>query len=182
MIKFQFWQTSIYISEFDEKFQKINERFDQLQINFNNYTNSDKPTNLSENLTNKWIELNETILPLRSEKAELLEKICLLERKSLSNNDSNEQQHIHYHVPVSNSFSALSNKENYEDTPVLTENSSSEGLQLGKWTEVTKKNPKKKGNSQLKPTLSPTKSTQEVQQIKTPPTNTSSFTYSMRII
>ena len=41
------------ISEFNEKFQKIDERFDQLQINFNNYTNTDETTNLSENLTNK---------------------------------------------------------------------------------------------------------------------------------
>ena len=34
------------ISEFNEKFQKIDERFDQLQINFNKYTNTEKPTNL----------------------------------------------------------------------------------------------------------------------------------------
>ena len=53
------------ISEFNEKFQKIDERFDQLEINFNNYTNTEKPINLSENLTNKVIELNETILALR---------------------------------------------------------------------------------------------------------------------
>ena len=79
------------ISEFNEKFQKIDERFDQLEINFNNYTNTEKPTNLSENLTNKVIELNETILALRSENAQLLEKIRLLETNSLPNNDSNEQ-------------------------------------------------------------------------------------------
>ena len=59
------------ISEFNEKFQKIDERFDQLEINFNNYTNTEKPTNLSENLTNKVIELNETILALRSENVQL---------------------------------------------------------------------------------------------------------------
>ena len=119
------------ISEFDEKSQKIDERFDQLQINFNNYTNTEKPTNLSENLTNKEIELNETILALISENTQLLGKIRLLETKSPPNNDSNKQQHIYYHVPVSNSFSALSNEENHEDTSVLTEHSSSEGLQLG---------------------------------------------------
>ena len=45
------------ISEFNKKFQKINERFDQLRINFNNYTNTEKPSNLSESLTNKEIEL-----------------------------------------------------------------------------------------------------------------------------
>ena len=38
---------------------------------------------------------------------------------------------------------------------------------------MTKKNPKKKENPQPKPTLSPTKSTQKVYQIKTPPINTS---------
>ena len=59
------------ISEFNEKFQKIDERFDQLEINFNNYTNTEKPTNLSQNLTNKVIELNETILALRSENVQL---------------------------------------------------------------------------------------------------------------
>ena len=59
------------ISEFNEKFQKIDERFDQLEINFNNYTNTEKPTNLSENVTNKVIELNETILALRSENVQL---------------------------------------------------------------------------------------------------------------
>ena len=59
------------ISEFNEKFQKIDERFDQLEINFNNYTNTEKPINLSENLTNKVIELNETILALRSENVQL---------------------------------------------------------------------------------------------------------------
>ena len=128
-----------------------------MQINFNNYTNTEKPTNLSENLTNKEIELNETIRVLRSENAQPLEKIRVLETKSPPNNDSNEQQHIYYQVPVSNSFSALSNKDNHEDTSVLTENPSSEGLQLGEWTKVTKKNPKKKENSQPKPTLSPTK-------------------------
>ena len=36
------------ISEFNEKFQKTDEYFDQLQINFNNYTNAEKPTNLSQ--------------------------------------------------------------------------------------------------------------------------------------
>ena len=56
------------ISEFNEKFQKIDEHFDQLQINFNSYTNTEKPTNLSENLTDKVIELYETILALRSKK------------------------------------------------------------------------------------------------------------------
>ena len=76
--------------------------------------------------------LNETILAVRSENAQLLEKIRLLETKSPPNNDSNEQQHIYCRVPVSNSFSALSNKYNHEDTSVLTENSSSEGLQPGK--------------------------------------------------
>ena len=33
------------ISEFNKKFQKIDERFDQLRINFNNYINTKKPTN-----------------------------------------------------------------------------------------------------------------------------------------
>ena len=127
-----------------------------------------------KNLTNKEIELNETILALRSENVELLEKICLLETKSPPNNDPNEQRHIYYQLPVSNSFSALSNKDNHEDDSVLTENSSSEGLQLGEWMKVTKKNRKKKENPQPKPTLSPIKSTQEVHQIKTPPINTSS--------
>ena len=115
------------ISEFNEKFQKIDERFDQLEINFNNYTNTEKPTNLSENLTNKVIELNETILALRSENAQLLEKIRLLETKSPPNNDSNEQQNIYYQVPVSHSFSTLRNMEHHEGTLVLPENSSSEG-------------------------------------------------------
>ena len=55
------------------------------------YTKPEKPTNLSENVTNKVIELNETILALRSENAQLLEKIRLLETNSLPNNDSNEQ-------------------------------------------------------------------------------------------
>ena len=119
------------------------------------------------------IELNEKVLALRSENAQLFEKIRLLEKKSPPNNDSNEQQHIYYHVPVSNSFSALSNKDNHEGTSILTENSSSEGLQLGEWTKVTKKNPRKKKNPQPKPTLSPTKSTQEVHQIETPTTNIS---------
>ena len=32
-------------SEFNEKSQKIDERFNPLQINFNNYTNTEKPTN-----------------------------------------------------------------------------------------------------------------------------------------
>ena len=154
------------ISEFNEKFQKIDERFDQLEINFNNYTNTEKPINLSENLTNKVIELNETILALRSENAQLLEKIRLLETNSLPNNDSNEQQNICYQVPVSNSLSTLRNTDDHEDTSVLAENSSPEGLQLVEWTKVTEKNPKKKENPQPKPTLlptlSPSKSTQEV--------------------
>ena len=63
------------ISEFNERFQNI----DQLQLNFKNYTNTEKPTNLSENLANKEIELNETILALRSENAQVLEKIRVLE-------------------------------------------------------------------------------------------------------
>ena len=133
------------ISEFKEKFQKIDARFDQLEINLNNYTNTEKPTNFSENLTNKVIELNETILALRSENAQLLEKICLLETNSPPNNDSNEQQNICYQIPVSNSFSTLRNMGNH-DTSVLTENSSSEGLQLVEWTKVTKKKSKEKGN------------------------------------
>ena len=74
--------------------------------------------------------------------------------------------------------------DNHEDTSVLTENSSFEGLQLVEWMKVTKKNPKKKENPQpkptllptLTPTLSPTKSTQEVHQPKTPPINTSPST------
>ena len=127
------------ISEFNEKFQKIDERFDQLEINFNNYTNTEKPTNLSENVKNKVIELNETILALRSENAQLLEKICLLETKSLPNNDFSEQQNICYQVPVSNSFSTLRNMNDHGNTSVLTENSSSEGLQLVEWMKVTKK-------------------------------------------
>ena len=169
------------ISEFNEKFQKIDERFDQLEINFNNYTNTEKPTNLSENVKNKVIELNETILALRSENAQLLEKIRLLETKSPPNNDSNEQQNIYYQVPISNSFSTLRNTDNHEDTSVLTGNSSSEGLQLIEWTKVTKENPKKKENPQpkptllltLSPTLSSSKPTEEVHQTKTPPINTS---------
>ena len=79
------------ISEFNERFQKIDERFYQLETNFNNYTKTEKPKILSENLTNKEIELNESILAVRSENAQLLEKICLLEAKSLPNNDFNEQ-------------------------------------------------------------------------------------------
>ena len=126
------------ISEFNEKFQKIDERFDQLEINFNNYTNTEKPTNLSQKLTNKVIELNETILALRSENAQQLEKIRLLEKNSPQNNHSNEQQNICYQIPVSNSFSTLRNMGNH-DISVLTENSSSEGLQLVEWTKVTKK-------------------------------------------
>ena len=47
------------ISEFNKKFQKIDERFDQLQINFNNYTNTEKPTSLSENLTIIEIEIKQ---------------------------------------------------------------------------------------------------------------------------
>ena len=35
--------------------------------------------------------------------------------------------------------------ENHEDDSVLTENSLSEGLQLGEWTKVTKKKSKEKG-------------------------------------
>ena len=169
------------ISEFNKKFQKIDERFDQLQINFNNCTNIEKPTNISENLTNKEIKLNKTILALRSENAQLLEKIRLLETKSPPNNDSNEQQNIYYQVPISNSFSTLRNTGNHEDTSVLTGNSSSEGLQLIEWTKVTKENPKKKENPQpkpillltLSPTLSSSKPTEEVHQTKTPPINTS---------
>ena len=132
----------------------------------------------------KVIELHETILVLRSENAQLLEKICLLETNSPPNNDSNEQQNICYHIPVSNSFSTLRNMGNHEDTSVLTENSSSECLQLVKWRKVTKKNPKKNENPQpkptllsvLSPTLSSSKSTQEVHQTKTPPINTSPST------
>ena len=115
------------ISDFNKKFHKIDERFDQLEINFNNYTNTEKPTNLSENLTNKVIELNETILALRSENAQLLEKIRLLETKSPPNNDSIEQQNIYYQVPVSHSFRTLRKMEHHEGTLVLPENSSSEG-------------------------------------------------------
>ena len=44
----------------------------------------------SENLTNKEIEINETILAVRSENAQQLQKIRLLETKSPPNNDSNE--------------------------------------------------------------------------------------------
>ena len=62
----------------------------------------------------------------------------------------------------------------------MLENFSSEGLQLVEWTKVTKKNPKKKENPQPKPTLlptlSPSKSTHEVHQTKTPPINTSPLT------
>ena len=134
-------------------------------------------------MANKKIELNETILALRSENAQLLEKICLLETNSPPNNDSNEQQNICYQIPVSNSFSTLRNMGNH-DTSVLTENSSSEGLQLVEWTKVTKKNPKKKENPQpkpnllpiLSPTLSPSKSTQEVHLTKTSPINASPST------
>ena len=154
-----------------------------MQINFNNYTNTEKPTNLSENVKNKVIELNETILALRSENAQQLEKIRLLEKNSPQNNHSNEQQNICYQIPVSNSFSTLRNMGNH-DISVLTENSSSEGLQLVESTKVTKKNPKKKENPQpkpnllpaLSPTLSSSKSAQEVHQTKTPPINTSPST------
>ena len=45
------------ISDFNKKFHKIGERFDQLEINFNNYTNTEKPINLSKNLANKVIDL-----------------------------------------------------------------------------------------------------------------------------
>ena len=169
------------ISEFKEKFQKIDERFDQLKINFNNYTSTEKTTNLSENLTNIVIELNETTLALRSENVQLLEKIRLLETNSPPNNDSNKQQNISYQIPVLNSFSTLRNMGNHEDTTVLAENSLSKGFQLVEWTKFTKKNPKKKENPQpkptllptLSPTLSPSKSPQEVHQTKTPPINTS---------
>ena len=133
------------ISEFNKKFQKIDERFDQLQINFNNCTNIEKPTNISENLTNKEIKLNKTILALRSENAQLLEKIRLLETKSPPNNDSNEQQNIYYQVHVSNNFSNLRNMGNDEETSVLTENFSSEGLQLVEWTKSYEKKSKEKG-------------------------------------
>ena len=112
----------VIILEFSKKFQKIDERFDQLQINFNNYTNPEKPTKLSENLINQEIELNETILALRPENAQLLKKIRLLETKSPPNNDSDEKQHINYQVPVSNSlsaFSALRNMDNHGNTSVL---------------------------------------------------------------
>ena len=110
--------------------------------------------------------------------------ICIAETKSPPNNDSNEQQNIYYQVPISNSFSTSRNMDNHEGTSVLTENSSSEGLQLIEWTKVTKKNPKKKENPQpkpnllptLSPTLSSSKSTQEVHQTKTPPINISPST------
>ena len=62
------------ISEFNKKFQKIDERSDQLQISFNNYTTTEKPTNLSENLANKEVELNEIILALRSKILNYLKK------------------------------------------------------------------------------------------------------------
>ena len=42
-----------------------------------------------------------------------LKKIRLLETKSLPNNNSTEQQHTYYQVPVSNSFSALRNMDNH---------------------------------------------------------------------
>ena len=41
------------ILEFSKNIQKIDERFNQLQINFNNYTNPEKPTKLFENLINQ---------------------------------------------------------------------------------------------------------------------------------
>ena len=135
-------------------------------------------------MTNKVIQLNELILALRSENAQLLEKIRLLETKSLPNNDFNEQQNTCYQAPVSNSFSTLRNMDDHGKNSVLTENSSSEGLQLVEWTKVTKKNPNKKENPQPKPTLlrtlslslSPSKSTQEVHQTKIPPINISPST------
>ena len=130
------------ISEFNEKFQKTDERFDQLEINFNNYTTTEKTANLSENLANIVIELNETTLALRSENVQLLEKIRLLQTNSPPNNDSNEQQNISYQIPVLNSFSTLRNMGNLEDTTVLAEHSLSEGFQLVEWTKFTKKNPK----------------------------------------
>ena len=137
------------ISEFNEKFQKIDERFDQLEINFNNCTNTEKPKIFSENLTNKVIELNKSTLGLRLENAQLLKKICLVETKSLPNNDFNEQQNICYQVPVSNSFSTLRNMNDHGNTSVLTENSSYESLQLVEWTKVTKKIQRKRKTHNL---------------------------------
>ena len=116
------------ISEFNEKFQKIDKGFDPLEINFNNYTTTEKTTNLSENLANIVIELNETTLALRSEYVQLLEKIRLLQTNSPPNNDSNEQQNISYQIPVLSTFSTLRNMDNHEDTTVLADNSLSEGF------------------------------------------------------
>ena len=96
---------------------------------------------------NKVIELDEIILALGSENAQLLEKIRLLEINSPPNNDSNEQQNIYYQVPVSNSFSTLRNMDNHEDTSVFTEHSSSEGLQLVEWTKVYEKKIQRKRKS-----------------------------------
>ena len=113
-----------------------------MEINFNNYTTTEKTANLSENLANIVIELNETTLALRSENVQLLEKIRLLQTNSPPNNDSNEQQNISYQIPVLSSFSTLRSMGNHEDTTVLAEHSSSEGFQLVEWTKFTKKNPK----------------------------------------
>ena len=133
------------ISEFNEKFQKIDKGFDPLEINFNNYTTTEKTTNLSENLANIVIELNETTLALRSEYVQLLEKIRLLQTNYPPNNDSTKQQNISYQIPVLNSFSTLRNMDNHEDTTVLAENSLSEGFQLNEWMKFTKIKSKEKG-------------------------------------
>ena len=130
------------ISEFNEKFQKIDKGFDPLEINFNNYTTTEKTTNLSENLANIVIELNETTLALRSEYVQLLEKIRLLQTNYPPNNDSTKQQNISYQIPVLSSFSTLRNMGNHEDTTILAEHSLSEGFQLVEWTKFTKKYPK----------------------------------------
>ena len=133
------------ISEFNEKFQKIDKGFDPLEINFNNYTTTEKTTNLSENLANIVIELNETTLALRSEYVQLLEKIRLLQTNYPPNNDSTKQQNISYQIPVLSSFSTLRNMDNHEDTTVLAENSLSEGFQLNEWMKFTKIKSKEKG-------------------------------------
>ena len=133
------------ISEFNEKFQKIDKGFDPLEINFNNYTTTEKTTNLSENLANIVIELNETTLALRSEYVQLLEKIRLLQTNYPPNNDSTKQQNISYQIPVLSSFSTLRNMDNHEDTTVLAENSLSEDFQLNEWMKFTKIKSKEKG-------------------------------------
>ena len=51
------------ISEFDEKFQKIDKRFDQLELISTIIPILRKLTNLSENLANKVIELKVGLLP-----------------------------------------------------------------------------------------------------------------------